>query len=247
VEYQHLGDLTNIVMSSHPASPPPSCARVKDCADAILTRCGLWKNPYFETLRDGRMSLEAFRRSQEQFYFAVAFFSRPMAALVARLPDYASRVNILHNVVEEHGDFRLNDSHAKTFEAFLRRLGSGAEDLHNVRPSPAVHAFNSVLFSACMLEALEIGIGCVGIIEYAFAEFSALIGSAIVDRGWIPREEVVHYALHAELDRRHADEFFVLLEPGWDHPEKREGAERGLALGAHAFDRLYRDLLSVAE
>jgi len=233
-------------MSSHPPSPTASCAKVRECADAILTQCGLWENPYFETLRDGRMSLEAFRVSQEHFYFAVAFFSRPMAGLIARSPAYASRVDILRNVVEEHGDFRLSDSHAKTFEAFLKRLGSRTDSLPALPPPPAVHAFNSVLFSACMLEALEIGIGCIGIIEYAFAELSARIGTAVAERGWIPRDRLVHYTLHAELDRRHADEFFVLLEPGWDDPAKRELAEQGLALGAYAFDRLYRDLLKAA-
>jgi pyrroloquinoline-quinone synthase len=233
-------------MSSHSTSPPAPSTKVRECADAILIQCGLWENPYFETLRDGRMSLEAFRNSQEQFYYAVAFFSRPMVGLVARLPDYASRVDILRNVVEEHGDFRLSDSHAKTFEAFLKSLGSQTDHLPALRPPPAVHAFNSALFSACMLEALEIGIGCIGIIEYAFAELSARIGTAVVERGWIPREALMHYALHAELDRRHADEFFVLLELGWNDPSKRELAERGLALGAYTFDRLYRDLLKTA-
>jgi len=233
-------------MSACPSTQTTSCAKVRERADAILTRCGLWKNPYFETLRDGRMSLDEFRISQEHFYFAVAFFARPMAGLVARSPDYASRVDILRNVVEEHGDFRLSDSHARTFEAFLKSLGCRTDHLSGSRPPPAVHAFNSVLFSACMLEALEIGIGCVGIIEYAFAELSARIGTAVAERGWIPRDKLVHYSVHAELDKRHADEFFVLLEPVWDDPSKRELAEAGLTLGAYAFDRLYRDLLTTS-
>ena len=188
------------------------------------------------------MSLEAFRLSQEQFYFAVAFFSRPMAGLVARLPDYESRVSILQNVVEEHGDFRLAASHASTFGAFLQSLGSDVQSVRDSRPAPAIHAFNSALFSACVLEEIEIGIGCLGIIESAFAELSVRIGNSVVARGWVGRENLVHYALHAELDKRHADEFFALLEPRWDVPEKRELIERGLALGAHIFDRLYREL-----
>lgn len=188
------------------------------------------------------MTLESFRVSQEQFYFAVAFFSRPMAGLVARSPDYHSRIDILHNVVEEHGEFSLSQSHAMTFEAFLRSLGSDPERVRKSRPGPAVHAFNSVLYSACLLEELEVGIACVAIIEHAFAELSARIGRDVVARGWVARENLVHYALHAELDHRHADEFFALLDPKWNDPAKRELIERGLALGAHVFDRLYREL-----
>jgi pyrroloquinoline-quinone synthase len=108
---------------------------------------------------------------------------------------------------------------------------------------PAVHAFNSALFSACMLEELEVGTACMGIIEHAFAALSAEIGQAVVERGWVRRDALTHYATHAELDLRHADEFFRLLEPTWNDPRARELGERGLRLGAHVFDRLYREFL----
>jgi pyrroloquinoline-quinone synthase len=234
-------------MNDSRTSDSPPTSRVRACADRLLSQSGLWENPYFATLVDGRMSLEAFRHSQEEFYFAVAFFSRPMAGLVARLPDYKSRVSILQNVVEEHGDFRPAAAHASTFGAFLQSLGSDVQRVRDSRPAPAVHAFNSALFSACVLDEIEIGIGCLGVIEYAFAELSARIGNSVVARGWVAREKLVHYALHAELDKRHADEFFALLDPKWDSPEKRELIERGLALGAHIFDRLYRELSSKSE
>ena len=85
--------------------------RARTFADAVLADSGLWENPYFAELRDGRMSREAFCASQEQFYFAVTFFSRPMAGLIARSADYAARLDILRNVVEEHGDFDLKRFH----------------------------------------------------------------------------------------------------------------------------------------
>ena len=230
-------------MSHSPAgSPAPSAPLIRARADEIIARSGLYENPYFAELAAGRLSLEAFRASQEQFFFAVAFFSRPMAGLVARSPDYASRIDILHNVVEEHGDFHLASSHAATFQVFLRSLGADPTRLQTLRPTPAVHAFNSVLYSACLLEELELGIACLGIIEYAFAELSARIGNGIVARGWVSREELVHYTLHAELDQRHAEEVFLLIESKWAEAAKRELIERGLSLGAHVFNRLYREL-----
>lgn len=229
---------------SHPPTEAPIAGAplTRACADEIIARTGLYENPYFSGLADGSLSLEAFRASQEQFFFAVAFFSRPMAGLVARSPDYVSRIDILHNVVEEHGDFQMSSSHAATFQVFLRSLGADPAGLKTMRPSPAVHAFNSVLYSACLLEELELGIACLGIIEYAFAELSARIGNGVVDRGWVTRGKLVHYTLHAELDQRHAEEFFLLVEPKWNDAAKRELIERGLSLGAHVFDQLYRGL-----
>jgi pyrroloquinoline-quinone synthase len=107
---------------------------------------------------------------------------------------------------------------------------------------PELRAFNSVLTAACVLDELEVGIGCMGIIEHAFAEISAAIGRAVVDRGWVSAEKLVHYKLHAEIDERHAEEFFAVVEPRWSDPTRRYYVEQGLELGAYIFDRLYRDL-----
>src|SRR5262249_12118347 len=109
-----------------------------------------------------------------------------------------------------------------------------------------VHAFNAVLTAACQCEEPEVGVGCLGIIEHAFADISATIGRAVVRRGWVGREDLVHYKLHAAIDRRHAEEFFAVVEPAWNDPARRRPIERGLELGAYAFDRLYRDLYGLA-
>jgi pyrroloquinoline-quinone synthase len=86
-----------------------------------------------------------------------------------------------------------------------------------------------------------------GIIEYAFADISAIIGKAVVQRGWIRQEDLVHYALHAQIDERHAEEFFAIIEPLWDDPARRYFIEQGLELGAYVFDRLYGDLHTVGK
>ena len=45
--------------------------QVTAAADVILKKVGILANPYLRSLSDGSMTLEAFRRSQEQFFFAV--------------------------------------------------------------------------------------------------------------------------------------------------------------------------------
>jgi len=220
-------------------------ARVTDCANRVLEESGIWRNPYLQTLQDGSMSLESFRRSQEQFFFAVTFFPRPMAALVARIPSPKARLDILHNLVEEHGEFHEDQFHHTTFQRFLRSIGSQPEKLEEAALAPGLRAFNSVVTCACVLDELEVGVGCMGIIEHAFARISALIGQAVVRRQWVPQEELVHYALHAQIDERHAEEFFAVIEPSWDNTARRYFIEQGLQLGAYAFDRLYRDLYAV--
>jgi len=215
---------------------------VTAAADSVLNKSRILHNSYLNTLQDGSMSLDCFRRTQEQFFFAVTFFPRPMAALVGRIPNPKSRLDILHNLVEEHGEFQEEFFHHTTFQHFLRTLGSQRETWDNVPLWPALRAFNSVLTASCLLDELEVGVGCMGIIEYAFADISAIIGKAVVERGWVSAEKLVHYKLHAEIDRCHAEEFFAVIEPRWDDPKSRYYIEQGLAVGAYIFDRLYRDM-----
>jgi len=220
--------------------------RVSARAEQAIARFRILDNPYFSALRDGSMSLEAFRSTQEQFFFAVTFFPRPMAALVGRITDPAMRLDILHNLVEEHGDFSEERFHHNTFRGFLRLIGSDPDRLDTLLLWPALRAFNSVLTASCVLDELEVGVACMGVIEQSFARISALIGAAVVARGWVKAEDLVHYKLHATVDERHAEEFFNVVEPRWDDPQRRYHIEQGLELGIYVFDRLYRDLAAHA-
>jgi pyrroloquinoline-quinone synthase len=223
-------------------SQPSRVPRVITRADAVLKHANILHNPYLDALTDGSMTAECFRRTQEQFFFAVSFFPRPMAALVARIADPRQRLDILHNLVEEHGEFQEQFFHHTTFQQFLRTLGSQPDKLGSMAVWPALRAFNSVLTASCVLDELEVGVACMGIIEYAFAGISAVIGKAVVERGWVAADRLVHYKLHAAIDERHAEEFFAVIEPLWEDERRRYYIEQGLELGAYIFDRLYRDM-----
>ncbi len=219
---------------------------VTNCAREILQRVAIFENPYFKSLKDGSMSTENFQKSQEQFYFAVVFFSRPMAALAGRIDNAKDRLGILENVLEEHGHMNEDSFHSSTFRKFLHSVAGTETEFEGMVVCPQVRAFNAVLTTACIFDEIEVGIGCMGIIELAFAEISSIVGNAVVDRGWIEREKLTHYKLHAEIDARHADDFFKIIEKTWHEPRKQYYIKQGLELGAYVFDRLYRDLLEYA-
>ncbi|WP_051946150.1 iron-containing redox enzyme family protein [Verrucomicrobium sp. BvORR106] len=225
-----------------PVDHPPSLAtapHILAAARAVLVERPIISQSYFTRLRDGSMSHAEFVRSQQQFYFAVRYFSRPIAALVSRCPDSTMRMNLVENLAEEQGGFLPSHAHDRTFLSFLESLGSTAPN----KEGAEVQAFNCALLGVCLGEELETAFACLGIIELAFADISAWIGSAVVDRGWIAPDRLVHYALHAELDHRHAEECFVVIEPRWEESlSRRQSIQRGLELGRHLFSRLYLDL-----
>jgi pyrroloquinoline-quinone synthase len=111
------------------------------------------------------------------------------------------------------------------------------------REGPEVRAFNTGLIGACMMERVELAFGCLGVIEFAFADICELIGRKVVERGWIAPDELVHYKLHAQIDKRHAADFFKVVDGAWSRDAAAWAAvEDGIVLGLHLFNRLYEDL-----
>jgi pyrroloquinoline-quinone synthase len=97
---------------------------------------------------------------------------------------------------------------------------------------PEVRQFNTTL----------VGPAVMGIIERMFSRISAWVGQGIVHNGWLTNEKMVHYNLHEELDIKHSQDFFNIIEPKYDDPEERYYIEQGLRLGAHTFNALYEGL-----
>jgi len=216
-------------------------------ASALLEVVPILGNGYFRSLESGEMTRQDFTRSQRQFFHAVGFFSRNLATLAARLPTSAGRAVLVHNLSEEHGldeenpveGFRAHLAHDRTFARFLETLGVDAETLAASHPDPPVQAFNLALLGACGTEPPGFALAALGMIEYAFADISALIGRRVVELGWVKSGELVHYSLHAEIDKRHAAELFDAAEATGDDDAC---LTRGIAFGRYIFDRLYRDL-----
>lgn len=217
-----------------------------------VNRFAILENVYFSALRQGTLNRSVFVETQKQFFFAVGYFSRPMAALMARIPDSGARAALIHNLADEHGladegehsrtfDPRL--AHDRTFLRFLGTLGVASQDVSQAMERAPVRAFNTALMGTCVAEPIEVALGCLGIIEYVFADISACIGQEVVARGWVTSQQLVHYKLHAEIDKHHAAEFFQSAAEAWENGAAgRANVVSGIELGLYLFDRLYVDL-----
>ncbi len=219
----------------------------------LADQTAILDNDYFSSLRQSTMSRASFCETQKQFYFAVGYFSRPMAALVARIPDSGARAALIHNLADEHGladqgerqpaAFDPQLAHDRTFLRFLGTLGVTPHEMESTGVRTPVRAFNSGLMGACVTEPIEVALGCLGVIEFVFADISSLIGQVVVERSWVSSDQLVHYKLHAEIDKHHAAEFFQSTAAAWaGGGAGRAHIESGVALGLYLFNRLYVDL-----
>ncbi|AWN74677.1 iron-containing redox enzyme family protein [Legionella anisa] len=210
----------------------------------ILQETNYLNNSYFIHLKDGTFDKSDFVETQIQFYSAVDFFARPMAALVSKIPCPDQRLGILRNVWEEHGEGDRDRFHKFTFLVFLQRLdGCTFEDVKARILWPELRIFNTTLEGVCNSDHYLIGVGTMGMIERMFSDISFFIGRSVVERGWITPGQLIHYDLHEKLDIKHAEDFFTVLRTAWNsEPESRNSIEQGLRLGATLFNGLYEGL-----
>ena len=217
---------------------------MNDLIERVLNDADYFENPYFKNLREKTFEKEDFIETQIQFFYAVIFFSRPMAALAAKIPTPELRLEVLRNAWEEHGEGSLTQAHGKTFLEFLRRIGNISEDEVYRRGLWAdVRIFNTTLSGVSVLDDFIIAVGVLGIIERMFSDISAWIGKGVIENGWLAEDEMIHYKLHQELDIKHSEDFFNIIEkPFQKSAENRYLIEQGLRLGATLFNNLYLGL-----
>ena len=220
---------------------------IRSYCDKVLSEVMPYENEYFTSLKNKEMTKEEFTMTQQQFYYAVSFFSRPMTALMARFSDPMKRLSILENIVEEHGSFTESAFHESTFREFLQIFNVDNSQLENLELWPEVRAFNSALMTACVFDEAEVGVGCLGAIEYMFANISGIIGESVVNNGWCSQENLKHYKLHAEIDIQHALDFFMIVEDSWGDEKKKYFIKQGIDMGIYIFNRLYKDLRAASK
>lgn len=168
-----------------------------------------WDSPYFVRLRNGLMTLEEFKRTQEPFYHAVKTWSNSFLLLASRVDDLSVKRTLVGNVADEvalGGDD--SDAHENTFLRFLRKLRSSEDS--DVRTIPAcasqVSWFIEMVRERCDTGDVRETTVFLATIEYVYAHLSQSLAGAITDQFGL--ENCGHYAVHQDLDVDHARELF---------------------------------------
>lgn len=206
-----------------------------------MQRVGPQEILYVRRVLDGSLSREDFVHTQIQFLFAVEPYADCLAILAARCESSEARRVLEQNVRDEHGGGDPSDAHGQTFRALLGKLGVSPAQIDASSRWACVDAFNAGVREACTTAPEQSGIATIAAIEDLFTDISARLGRGIVARGWLAREQVVHYDVHEQLDRIHADALYALLDPT-DETTAHE-IERGMAQGVRLMLDLYAGLL----
>jgi hypothetical protein len=198
--------------------------------------------PYVKGAVDGTLSQHDFVQTQLQFFFAVEAYPHFLSVLAARSKSPGSRRALEENVRDDMGAGQAIHSHTQTFRGLLEKLGVTAAETDATPRWPCVDAFNEGVRQACTADAEETGLATVAAIEDLFTGISRDLGGAIVNRGWLAREEVVHYNVAEKLDRTHADALYRELDAVTGEPAG-QNISKGLEAGVTLMTDLYAGLL----
>ena len=198
---------------------------------------------YFSSLMDGSMSLELFKYSQLKFYSAVCYFSRPMFLLCSKIDSYTDRLTLLENIMDEHGNGDISNTHGETFKKYLINLGINNREIDEKVSHPAIANFYSIIENTINNSSLETAIAMFGIIEDRYTEISSSIALSLVQNGWLKTSQLVHYENHQQLDIYHAELFYKLVRNKWKKEKSRLDIEKGLRKGNKVILDIYLDLV----
>lgn len=215
---------------------------IYDLIQDIKRRYPLAAHPYFAALERGEFEREDFLETQAQFLHAVAFFPKPVATLSGRLNRPEQRAALVENIFEEHGEGDLSQGHERTFLTLLQRLGLDEQALMGRAMWPQLRAFNAGFLGVCAHDHVLTGVCMVGMFEDLFASISALVGRAVVARGWLNASMLLHYNVHESLDVEHARGLYEIASPYVGHAQYRYAITQGLELGAWMLMSLFEQL-----
>lgn len=212
---------------------------LKECLEASISELNLSKNLYFQMLCNGGMSKQQFLLSQVEFAPMVHFFSRPMAQVIANIPESTPRVALVGNLWEEHGQGIVENVHGQTILTLINRLGGNASNIDLSKPSVNARIFNEALRGVSAFEDYRFSTAMFAGIERTFVDVSTMIFQSIVDQGWLGGDQITHYGLHRELDIEHAEDFLKVVDGDWRAGTFRSEIKDGIRFGCHLFANTY--------
>ena len=155
------------------------------------------------------------------------------------------RLTILENILDEHGNGDINNSHAETYKNYLLNLGVKEKDINETLSHSAVSNFYSIIEDTIKGDSIETAIAMFGIIEDRYTEISATIATSLVNNNWLSEDQLTHYKTHKELDIYHAELFYKLVRPKWVEETSRENIIKGIKLGNAIIFDMFNNLLEV--
>lgn len=204
-------------------------------------------HPFLKKIESSSLSKNQLRYFAEQYSVYCRYFPRFLAAAAANIPDDKTRMPIIENLWEEHGEGKLSKSHRILYNNFAASLGLSEEDLNQVVPISTTRICCENLINLCHDGHFIESLGALGPgTEFFTNEEYTIIANGLENYDFLNKEDVEFWTVHISLDEDHYSEMIDCLRPWANTLENKylikTGAKKAIDLEVLFWDGLDANL-----
>jgi pyrroloquinoline-quinone synthase len=218
---------------------------------ALAQNHPLWDHPFLARCRTGQLTLPEVQILAVQMYKFSKEFNRILASILSRCPDENAQLVILDNLFDEMGQGDLGQAHPELFRRFTRTIGIADETLAVAATAPEtlnmITTYLDIPHQYGYLAALgAVCFASEGIVSSLYSQlYQGIVGAAP-----LPRESLIFFEVHIDVDDSHAANLARLLEPRVTTQEQTAAINQAILKAMDArvqfFDGIQRKVNSLA-
>ncbi|MBD2494473.1 TenA family transcriptional regulator [Nostoc sp. FACHB-280] len=174
----------------------------------------LWNHQFLRRCRTENLSLESIQILAVQMYKFSKEFNRILAKILSCCHDEAAQIVILENLFDEMGQGDLSQSHPELFRRFTRAIGI---DDHTLTALPTTPETQALIETYLRIPAQYGYLAALGAVCYAsegiVSSLYTQLYRGIVDSTPLPKESLIFFELHIDVDDSHAAKLAAVIEP----------------------------------
>ena len=189
----------------------------------------LWNHEFLVRCRNGELTLAEVRVLAVQMYKFCKSFSHILATILSRCSDLTVQLVIMENLFDELGEGNADMAHPELFRHFTRALGIDDQTLDATPATPETlnlidtymklpHEYDYLAAMSAVCFASE------GIVNSLYTQLQ----NGIVGAAPLPKEALIFFDLHIDLDGDHALNMARLIEPRISSAEEAININRAI-------------------
>lgn len=204
-------------------------------------------HPFIEMIAEGKLTKKQLQYFAEQYSVYCSYFPRFLAAAAANIPDDSTRMPIVENLWEEHGEGKLAKSHRILYNRFARATGLSEAVVKNPKGLPTTLICCENLFNLCQDGHFLESLGALGPgTEYFTNAEYTKIEAGLKKYEHLTAEDIYFWTVHISLDETHYSEMVGAIAPWSKKLENKflikSGAKKAIDLEILFWDGLEDNL-----
>ena len=205
------------------------------------------KHPFLKRIEDAWLDKEQLQYFVKEYSVYCRYFPRFLSAAAANIPDDATRMPLIENLWEEHGEGILKKSHRVLYENFAEAVGVSKKELDKVDPLPSTDICCKHLLEICMDDDFITCLGALGPgTEFFTNEEYTIIENGLKKYDFLSAKDIEFWTVHISLDEDHYSEMLEAIAPWVNTVENKHrvkaGAKRAIDLELLFWDGLEDNL-----